>query len=289
LTPRISVVTAAYQRAAVLRLALGTLVRQTFTDWEAIVVGDACTDASGEVVASFGDPRLRWINLEKNFGEQSRPNNVGVSLSSAPYLAYLNQDDLWFPDHLQTLFETIERTGADLVFSRAAMLQPNGVIYLSGGASRGRYGWSTNAPASTWLLRRELFDAVGPWKAAKTIYNFPSQDFLFRAHRRGHRLVQTAGPTAVLISSGLRPGSYRNAAPREHLDVLDRMENDAGYREQLRREAVSPHSLGSRLVDPIVFALGVHPFSIISFLRDGPRGGYVDRLRATRGLTKLPR
>jgi GT2 family glycosyltransferase len=53
---------------------------QTRSDWELIVVGDACTDDTADVVATFPDPRIRFVNLPENVGEQSGPNNEGVRL-----------------------------------------------------------------------------------------------------------------------------------------------------------------------------------------------------------------
>ena len=99
--PRISIITATYNRSAVLAFSIESVLRQTESDWEMIVVGDACTDDSAEVVARYRDPRLRFCNLEQNTGEQSGPNNTGVSQARAPVLAFLNHDDLYFPDHLE--------------------------------------------------------------------------------------------------------------------------------------------------------------------------------------------
>jgi glycosyltransferase involved in cell wall biosynthesis len=71
---------------------------QTLADWELIVVGDRCTDDTEVVVRGFPDPRIRFVNLERNFGEQSVPNNEGVRLAQGRFIAYLNHDDLWLPE-----------------------------------------------------------------------------------------------------------------------------------------------------------------------------------------------
>src|SRR3954449_1280859 len=100
-SPAVSIVVATYNRSNVLELAIASARAQTFTDWEMHVVGDACTDDSEQVVASFADPRIHWTNLPVNHGDQSGPNNHGVERSRGRYVAFLNQDDLWFPDHLE--------------------------------------------------------------------------------------------------------------------------------------------------------------------------------------------
>ena len=78
----VSVVIATYNRSNVLRLAIETVLWQTYTNWEIVVVGDCCTDDTAEVVASFKAPRVRFYNLRENFGEQSGPNNFGSSAFS---------------------------------------------------------------------------------------------------------------------------------------------------------------------------------------------------------------
>ena len=64
--PCVSIVVATYNRSNVLALALRTVLWQTVTDWELLVIGDACTDDSAAVVGAAGDSRVRWINLPVN-------------------------------------------------------------------------------------------------------------------------------------------------------------------------------------------------------------------------------
>src|SRR3954470_10399390 len=123
-SPAISVVIATYNRSRALGHAIESVFRQTFTDWELIVVGDACTDDTAEVVARYAsaDPRVRFVNLERNWGEQSAPNNVGRALARALLIAYLSHDDIWLPHHLKACSEALAVTGADLVLGTAASI-----------------------------------------------------------------------------------------------------------------------------------------------------------------------
>ena len=98
--PTVSVIVAAYNRSNVLRYALRSALAQDFSDFEILVIGDACTDDTGDVVRSFNDPRVSYLSLPLNFGEQSGPNNVGIARAQGRYIAFLNHDDFGFPDHL---------------------------------------------------------------------------------------------------------------------------------------------------------------------------------------------
>ncbi len=73
--------------------------RETETDFELIVIGDACEDETGALVHSFGDPRIQWWNLARNSGNQAAPNQAGLERAQGKYIAYMHQDDLWFPHH----------------------------------------------------------------------------------------------------------------------------------------------------------------------------------------------
>src|SRR5687768_2420846 len=83
--PLVSVVIATYNRARVLAHAIESVRRSSLTDWELLVVGDHCTDETSEVVASFSDERITYINLPYNVGEQSGPHNEGISRARGRY------------------------------------------------------------------------------------------------------------------------------------------------------------------------------------------------------------
>ena len=74
--PRVSVIIATYNWATVLPYSIGSVLDQTFTDFELLVVGDGCTDESADVVASFQDPRVHWVNLPRNTGHQAGPRSI---------------------------------------------------------------------------------------------------------------------------------------------------------------------------------------------------------------------
>ncbi len=160
--PSVTVIIPTYNSRGTLRLALETVRRQAYRDFEVWVVGDGCTDDSENVVASFADGRFHWINLPTNSGTPSRPRNEGLSRAKGRYIAYLGHDDLWFPWHLAGLVGHIERSGCDFVHSLGAAIAPEGAVsFFSLPESLGiRHGGYS---PSNWLHRRELVDVIGPW------------------------------------------------------------------------------------------------------------------------------
>ena len=99
--PVVNVIIPTYNRAQLLPRAINSVIAQTFQDIKIIVVDDASTDRTEEVVSSFQDPRIHYIRHSQNRGP-SAARNTGIRASEAgQYLAYLEDDDEWFPNKLE--------------------------------------------------------------------------------------------------------------------------------------------------------------------------------------------
>lgn len=295
--PVVSVVTATYNRSDVLALAIRSAIAQTVTDWEMIIVGDACTDDTASTVAGFADERVHFVNREHNHGEQSVPNNEGVAMSRGRYVAFLNHDDLWFPDHLQTGIDALARTGADLVHAVRATLRPDRRVFLAGAEAIRRRRLREPVPASTWILRRELLDRVGPWRSAFELRVAPSQDWLMRVLDGGADVVGTGVLTVITVPSGNRDDSYLRTDPGDVEAALDLLDDRAAVGARVTtdppvaRGRVQRRARGAAryLLETIASGIGYHPYLARAIFNDGfRRGALIRRLRERRGLTADP-
>jgi len=296
--PLVSVITATYNRSHVLRAAITALRGQTHADWEQVIVGDACSDDTAQVVASFADPRLRFVNLERNFGEQAGPNNEGLRLARGRYIAFLNHDDLWLPDHLQSLLATIRSTGADMAYARGISVLPDGKRRLLGAACNGSYRPVADVHASLWLCRRELCAEVGPWRLSRECWAVPSQDWLLRAWRLGKKIVASDRVTVVAVHATYYRNCYRQERSAIHDELLRRLESEPDFREKelasaaidaLEREKslrFLPHlaGLARAFSYSVLLKLGIPPILAKYRLTSWRRGAYLDRIRRFRGL-----
>ena len=309
-TPKLSVVIATYNRSRVLRHAIRSVIESTFTDWELIVVGDACTDDTSACVESFADSRIRFVNLPSNCGDQSGPNNHGISLARGRYIAFLNHDDLYLPDHLATCVAALDGGGADLVWVPCAVAEPRadaetcGVpcsFSIAGVPAAHGYSPFSFYCASSWMLRRELAERVGPWPRVDQLFVTTSQAWLFRAWRAGASLRFLPKVGVILVWSGSRAGSYAKRESPEH-DALERwMACDPLARERIFEEAAvsaamqhvstanhKPWKNAARAILHPVFTLliraGIHPISLVNALRYGRPGGFMRRHRQFTGL-----
>jgi glycosyl transferase family 2 len=249
--PAISVVIATYNRSRALVYAIESVLGQTFTDWELIVVGDACTDDTAEIVERYvdADSRVRFVNLERNWGEQSAPNNLGRALARAPLIAYLSHDDLWLPHHLKACSEALAATGADLVLGTAANISFEGGriafntlhVLLQGMGEGNRWLPSdldaSVVAASCWLIRTEALDRVGGWRLSQQERAEPSQALLFRLWRRRFHIHTLNDLTLVIVTAGNRPTSYLRRETPEHDWVAEHLRDAAFACELAARDA----------------------------------------------------
>ncbi|MGB9592367.1 MAG: glycosyltransferase family 2 protein, partial [Candidatus Kryptoniota bacterium] len=97
-----SVIIPTYNRADLLPRAIRSVLAQTFTDFELIVVDDGSIDNTREVVDKFThlDARVKYI-WEPNSGRPAVPKNKGIENASGEYIAFLDHDDEWLPAKLE--------------------------------------------------------------------------------------------------------------------------------------------------------------------------------------------
>jgi glycosyltransferase involved in cell wall biosynthesis len=307
--PAVSVIIATYNRSQPLRHAIRSVCNSSFSDWEVIVVGDACTDDTAEVVSSFDDPRIRFVNLPSRCGDMSGPHNHVLPLARGRYVAFLNHDDLYLPDHLAKCVAELESSGADLVWVPCATARPKAdptgdwpfSFALVGVTSTFEYSPLGIYVASSWVFRRDLVGRVGPWRSPAKMYVVPSQDWLFRAWRSGATLRFLPSVSVILVAAGGRAGSYARRASPEHDLLAKRLRDDPRCLERILDEAAVNEarehflqhrypplgSLARRTVLRPVYALlarmGIHPLSLPMAIAYGRRGGFVRKLRRTTG------
>jgi glycosyltransferase involved in cell wall biosynthesis/tetratricopeptide (TPR) repeat protein len=114
--PKITVLTPTFNRPAYLPQAIGSVIAQSRADWEMLVINDGGVDVR-QVVEGFGEPRVRYYHREQN-GGKAACLNFGLARARGEYVAYLDDDDAWYPDHLETLARVLdERPGVGVAYS----------------------------------------------------------------------------------------------------------------------------------------------------------------------------
>jgi len=137
--PKVSVLIPSYNHAHYLVYALDSVVSQSFSDWEAIVIDDGSTDDTQRVTVQFDDPRIKYI-YQENQG-LSAARNTGIRAANADIIALLDADDIWRVDFLEMMlvpfdsrpeavavycgFQYIDENGQDVGIPSLKVVPPN--------------------------------------------------------------------------------------------------------------------------------------------------------------------
>ncbi len=116
--PAVSVIIPLYNVEKYIAECLDSLLLQTFTDFEVIVVDDCSTDSSPAVVESYAEKfggRLRFFKTKKNTGSGTEPRNLGIIYSRGEYLYFMDNDDTVTPTALEELYTLAKDYDADVV------------------------------------------------------------------------------------------------------------------------------------------------------------------------------
>lgn len=121
----VSIITPVYNSSEFIAACIKSVLKQTFINWEMILVDDLSTDNSIDIIQSFDDDRLKLIPLKVNSGP-AIARNKAIELAQGKYIAFLDSDDLWLPEKLEkqlafmkqnnfaithTAYETIDALG----------------------------------------------------------------------------------------------------------------------------------------------------------------------------------
>jgi glycosyltransferase involved in cell wall biosynthesis len=105
MNPTVSIVLATYLRLESLKLAIESVIAQSYTGWELLVIDDGSPDDTYGVVMPFveKDSRIRYFRHKNRGYRQSR--NIGIAAALGPYVTFIDNDDEYEPDHLSTRVE----------------------------------------------------------------------------------------------------------------------------------------------------------------------------------------
>ncbi|HEY7886110.1 MAG TPA: glycosyltransferase family 2 protein [Cellvibrionaceae bacterium] len=308
--PTVSVIIAAYNRPSVVSIAIKSVLNSDFQDFELIVVGDGCNQETEEAIGAFPDPRIRFYNLPENTGHQSAPHNKGVDMACGEFILFLNQDDLYFPDHISRRVAFMRETRADISWSPILLLQRTALnhgpvnaykdrIVIDGAVSDNKFDPNVFIVSSCWAVRREIFSAVGSWLPIKKTRLSPSQEWLFRAWKQGCDIRYHREASVLCIHSGVRPYSYIHDGSIEHKRAWEWISagSDARIRvlnaalvEMAGREYLWRHKLAGFQKPLLSFArriaqkLGHHPDAFQRLIEGLGKGAWVNsHTKFTRG------
>lgn len=283
----LSVIIPVYNKEAYLPKLLEDLHRQTFRDFECLLIDDGSTDGCAALCEEAGaDPRFRVFHIPN--GGVSHARNVGISMARGRYLTFLDSDDRVEPGYLARLMDLARRTGAELILTGFEKVRPDGsVICHVVPARRGLWRmedllpdlWAEQSAGGLYgfafgkLISRRL---LGDLRFDESLSLAEDLDFYCRLYRKTAALWLDGG-TGYRYLEGAQNGT--GSLPAHRIDYLAQLRILLRWRELFRDRGAyfgqNRALLEKRLADYAFFVL-FHT----------PADRYLDRFRALYDLSR---
>uniref|UniRef100_UPI00404789E5 glycosyltransferase family 2 protein n=1 Tax=Shewanella baltica TaxID=62322 RepID=UPI00404789E5 len=163
----ISVIIPTHNRSVMLDRAINSVLKQTYSNFEIIVVDDASTDNTESLVLQYEDPRVSYIKIKESKGANFA-RNTGVRSSNGEYVAFLDDDDIWFPNKLLSQVEMLKNnSNLGLVYTGIEVVTEGEDIRYSikpkfnGDISKTILTDNCIGTTSTVVLSRKVFEKAG--------------------------------------------------------------------------------------------------------------------------------
>ena len=186
--PTVSIVLPTYNGSRYIRESIGSVLEQTYIDWELIIVDDCSTDDTLKIVRSYEsrDSRIRVIH---NVVNKKLPGalNVGFENAKGKYLTWTSDDNAYLPKALTVMVERLEASNVPMVCADICVMDENGIVkkdmvrtYVDEELCR------RNTVRACFLYRRQVLDAVGYYDTS--LYCVEDYDYWLRVKQKYGRI-----------------------------------------------------------------------------------------------------
>jgi len=192
----VSIIMPAYNAERFIAASIRSVLRQTYTDWELIVVDDGSTDKTAEVVDAFvsADARIKYF-YQPN-GRQGKARNTAFRHSTAGLIAFLDSDDLWLPEKLELQVAALKEQSADVVYTDGFIFSGDDVgdesttFPIVFGRTDGADMFDcllvrNRIAVLSVMLRREALDRAGPFEERSSFHCAEDYDLWLRLAKQG--------------------------------------------------------------------------------------------------------
>ncbi|MBI4820673.1 MAG: glycosyltransferase [Deltaproteobacteria bacterium] len=270
-TPRVSVVLPTHNRVATLARSIDSVLSQSFADFELLVVDDASTDGTVELLRSYSDERLVGVDRPAR-GGGGAARNSGILRAKADWIAFQDSDDAWLPEKLARQVELAESVGKNVAFIYTGLVRrgpageetlPQGRVFPEGPVFE-RLVVRNFVSTQTALVRRSALERVHGFD--ETLPRLQDWDLFLRLARHDEaRAVKdtlvdafvqkdsiTADDSAYFVAYErilAKLGQDRPAVSKHHLRILARAAFLSGRRRKAVEYAVRANRLGVTKTD----------------------------------------
>jgi glycosyltransferase involved in cell wall biosynthesis len=196
-SPKVSIIMGAYNTEAYMRKAIQSILKQTYENFEFIIIDDCCTDGTMAIVQEYKDPRIIIVRNEKNIG-LTKSLNIGLAKAKGEYIARMDADDIAMPDRIEEQVQFLQThpdigvvgTWADIIDPKDNVIGE--IKYATDDATIRKNMVARNQfihPST--MYRRIAIEATGPYSeefktaqdyefCARMLTNIPKKLMLYR-------------------------------------------------------------------------------------------------------------
>lgn len=180
-TPLVSVIMPAYNAENYIQESIDSVIFQTHTNWELIIIDDGSTDSTSLIISKNCRTDSRIKSFYQKNGKQGKARNLGITIAQGFYIAFLDADDLWMSEKLEIQLEEINKKNVDLVFSDSyifdgtisnsckKMNTPN--LFFKGQEGLKLFLEGNRIPILTVFVKKEKIVLVNGFSEKKSIQN----------------------------------------------------------------------------------------------------------------------
>lgn len=220
-TPLVSIIIPTYNRAQFIAAAIHSIIHQTYTNFEILVIDDGSGDNTKNIVQSFNDVRIFYFFQQHNGRSSAR--NLGILIAKGKYITFLDSDDLYLPEKIEKQVEYLESNlQYSMIYSSAQCIDEQGsqLNYTYQAIDSGwiyekiAYFLPVTIILPTVMVRKEIFQEIGAfdekmdrfedvdmWRRISKkfmIYAMPDVTCLIRTHSDNH--IKNQNPEKIIES-----------------------------------------------------------------------------------------
>lgn len=175
----VSIITPCYNAGTMISHTIESVLAQTYTYWEMLIIDDCSSDNSADIIKSYAkkDSRIKYFKTDKASGGPSVPRNIGIEHAKGNYIAFLDADDLWLPDKLEKQIKFMSKNNCKLSYSYYEKMawneeRNNRLVTTKSNTTYESLLKSNSIPCLTSMISKE---AIGDTRFKQ----IPQEDFCF--------------------------------------------------------------------------------------------------------------
>lgn len=166
--PLVSIVLPVYNGERFLRISIESCLKQTYKNWELLIIDDGSSDKSEEIAREYSrkDSRIRYYRNPENL-KLPKTLNRGFSLAEGDYLTWTSDDNYYRPEAIEKMVSTLGKTGAGFTFTACSIIDENGVTVSVNRAPKDYHHaiWDYDFVGACFLYTREVYETIGDYDA----------------------------------------------------------------------------------------------------------------------------